>query len=332
MDVLDLTAHAGASSCDPFVEVGDDLAGLNANIKRILGVDHPVLARVAKYFFDFDGGKKMRPAMVLLMARAVNAHMATVNEHFAGQTVAGIAAAAGQPQPVASLSGPSSAAEATGSRTSSANSFSAGSEDAGRRLGSPSASSSSPSAVTDSINSPVTSGSGSSVSSVRRSVWSPSVHDPTVSYATDGMPEPLARALAERAGRLNAGEAGAPTPVAPLPPAAVFPLQARLAEVTEMIHTASLLHDDVIDTADTRRGLSSANSVFGNKLAVLAGDFLLARASVSLARLRSIPVVELLSTVIEHLVKGEVMQMKSAATSGPAAASREAFEGYLRKT
>ena len=57
-----------------------------------------------------------------------------------------------------------------------------------------------------------------------------------------------------------------------------------------MIHTASLLHDDVIDMADTRRGMKSVNFVFGNKLAILAGDFLLARASVSLARLRNLDV------------------------------------------
>lgn len=97
-----------------------------------------------------------------------------------------------------------------------------------------------------------------------------------------------------------------------MPQELIYAQQRRLAEITEMIHTASLLHDDVIDVADTRRGVSSVNSVFGNKLAILAGDFLLARASVCLARLRNVPVVELLSTVIEHLVKGEVMQMRAA--------------------
>lgn len=47
--------------------------------------------------------------------------------------------------------------------------------------------------------------------------------------------------------------------------------QLRLAEITEMIHAASLFHDDVIDEADTRRGVPSVNKVFGNKLAILAG-------------------------------------------------------------
>jgi len=109
-----------------------------------------------------------------------------------------------------------------------------------------------------------------------------------------------------------------------------LPLQRRLAEVAELIHTASLLHDDVIDGADTRRGVSSVNAAFGNKLAVLAGDFLLARASVCLARLRNVPTVELLSTVIEHLVKGEVMQMRPPPSRG--GASRAAFDAYLRKS
>ncbi len=103
------------------------------------------------------------------------------------------------------------------------------------------------------------------------------------------------------------------------------PQQRRLAEITEMIHTASLFHDDVIDKATTRRNMSTVNQVFGNKLAILGGDFLLSRASVSLARLRNLEVVELLSTVIEHLVKGEIMQMKGSSTG------RSALEYYLRK-
>ena len=76
-----------------------------------------------------------------------------------------------------------------------------------------------------------------------------------------------------------------------------------------MIHVASLLHDDVIDSAETRRGLKALNSAMGNKIAILAGDFLLARASVSLASLRNTEVIELLSQVIEHLVSGEILQV-----------------------
>lgn len=92
----------------------------------------------------------------------------------------------------------------------------------------------------------------------------------------------------------------------------LFKAQRRLAEISEMIHTASLFHDDVIDDADTRRGSPSVHKVFGNKMAILAGDYLLARASIFLARLRDVEVVETMSTIIEHLVRGEVMQMKGA--------------------
>ena len=87
--------------------------------------------------------------------------------------------------------------------------------------------------------------------------------------------------------------------------------QRRLAEITEMIHAASLLHDDVIDLADTRRGAKAAHRIYGNKVAVLAGDFLLARASVLLSRLGDVKVVELLATVIEEMVQGELMQVKA---------------------
>jgi len=90
--------------------------------------------------------------------------------------------------------------------------------------------------------------------------------------------------------------------------AAVDPRQRRLAEVTEMIHAASLLHDDVIDLADTRRGARAAHRIYGNKVAVLAGDFLLARASLLLAQMKDTRVVELLATVIEEMVHGEIMQ------------------------
>jgi geranylgeranyl pyrophosphate synthase len=194
-DTLNLEAHPDALSCDPFDQIAPEIAAVNGSIRNLLGIDHPVLAKTAQYFFEgtdnASGGKKVRPAMVLLMSQAVNSHM-------------------------------------------------------------------------------------------------------------------------------NDGHQS------------ISALQRRLAEITEMIHTASLLHDDVIDMADTRRGRKSVNNVFGNKLAVLAGDFLLARASVCLARLRNIPVVELLSTVIEHLVKGEVMQMRTALRNE--AAGTAAFHMYLRKT
>uniref|UniRef100_A0A7S1U6T1 Uncharacterized protein n=1 Tax=Phaeomonas parva TaxID=124430 RepID=A0A7S1U6T1_9STRA len=152
-----LTATAAATrDADPFALVSGHITSLGDGIKHLLGSDHPVLQACAQYFFELDGGKKIRPTMVLLVAAACGG---------------------------------------------------------------------------------------------------------------------------------------------------IDDRQRRLAEITEMIHTASLFHDDVIDKADTRRGEPSVNRVFGNKMAILAGDFLLARASISLARLRNLEAVELLSTVIEHLVK-----------------------------
>lgn len=82
----------------------------------------------------------------------------------------------------------------------------------------------------------------------------------------------------------------------------------RLAEITEMIHTAALVHDDVIDTAEVRRGIATVNGHFGNRVAVLAGDFLFAQSSLYLARLGSLEVVELLSIVIADFAEGEILQ------------------------
>lgn len=113
----------------------------------------------------------------------------------------------------------------------------------------------------------------------------------------------------------------------------VLPSQRRLAEITELIHTASLLHDDVIDTSIARRGNPSANIAFGNKMAVLAGDFLLGRASVALARLRDPEVTELLATVIANLVEGEFMQLKNTVLDEKHPVwNEETISYYLQKT
>ncbi|XP_068650179.1 solanesyl-diphosphate synthase 1, mitochondrial-like isoform X2 [Aristolochia californica] len=106
----------------------------------------------------------------------------------------------------------------------------------------------------------------------------------------------------------------------------LYSRQQSIAEITEMIHVASLLHDDVLDDADTRRGIGSLNVVMGNKIAVLAGDFLLSRACVALASLQNTEVVTLMSTAIEHLVTGETMQMTTTADQ------RCSMENYLQKT
>ncbi|KAI4207950.1 MAG: hypothetical protein LQ346_000287 [Caloplaca aetnensis] len=116
-------------------------------------------------------------------------------------------------------------------------------------------------------------------------------------------------------------------------PSDILPSQRRLAEITELIHTASLLHDDVIDNSISRRSAPSANISFGNKMAVLAGDFLLGRASVALARLRDAEVIELLATVIANLVEGEFMQLKNTALDEAKPEwTEETLSYYLQKT
>ncbi len=82
----------------------------------------------------------------------------------------------------------------------------------------------------------------------------------------------------------------------------------RLAEITEMIHTASLVHDDVVDEADLRRNVPTVNSLFDNRVAVLAGDFLFAQSSWYLANLNNLEVVKLLSEVIRDFAEGEILQ------------------------
>lgn len=88
----------------------------------------------------------------------------------------------------------------------------------------------------------------------------------------------------------------------------ITPRHRRLAEITEMIHTASLVHDDVVDEADLRRNVPTVNNLFDNRIAVLAGDFLFAQSSWYLANLDNLEVVKLLSEVIRDFAEGEILQ------------------------
>jgi geranylgeranyl pyrophosphate synthase len=102
--------------------------------------------------------------------------------------------------------------------------------------------------------------------------------------------------------------------------------QLRLGQVTEMIHSASLVHDDVLDDADTRRGGDAVHVKYGNKIAVLAGDYMLAKASVALARLQQPQVVEVMSSALQSLVEGEVMQATASKSD------LTDMRSYLRKS
>ncbi|XP_059182959.1 decaprenyl-diphosphate synthase subunit 1 [Centropristis striata] len=106
----------------------------------------------------------------------------------------------------------------------------------------------------------------------------------------------------------------------------LIPGQRTVAMITEMIHTASLVHDDVIDGSDKRRGKGTINELWGEKKAILAGDFILSAASIAMARIGDNTVVKVFSQVIEDLVRGEFMQMGSKENEN------ERFKHYLEKT
>ncbi|KGF72730.1 prenyltransferase [Neosynechococcus sphagnicola sy1] len=95
---------------------------------------------------------------------------------------------------------------------------------------------------------------------------------------------------------------------ATMPHQALSSYHRRLAEITEMIHTASLVHDDVLDESEVRRGVPTVHSRFNTRVAVLAGDFLFAQSSWYLANLDNLEVVKLLSRVIMDLAEGEIQQ------------------------
>lgn len=83
----------------------------------------------------------------------------------------------------------------------------------------------------------------------------------------------------------------------------------RLAAAVEFIHTATLLHDDVVDESDQRRGKPSANTVFGNQSSVLVGDFLFSRAFELMVADGSIDVLRILSNAAAVITEGEVLQL-----------------------
>ncbi|KAF4788485.1 Decaprenyl-diphosphate synthase subunit 1 [Turdus rufiventris] len=102
--------------------------------------------------------------------------------------------------------------------------------------------------------------------------------------------------------------------------------QRSVAIIAEMIHTASLVHDDVIDDANSRRGKRTLNQIWGERKAVLAGDFILSAASVALARIGNTTIISVLTQVIEDLVRGEFLQLGSKENEN------ERFAHYLEKT
>jgi len=83
----------------------------------------------------------------------------------------------------------------------------------------------------------------------------------------------------------------------------------ELAAVVEFIHTATLLHDDVVDASDLRRGRETANAMFGNAASVLVGDFLYSRAFQMMVSVGSMRVMDILSDATNVIAEGEVLQL-----------------------
>ncbi|MBL3558266.1 MULTISPECIES: octaprenyl diphosphate synthase [Marinobacter] len=83
----------------------------------------------------------------------------------------------------------------------------------------------------------------------------------------------------------------------------------KLAAVIEFLHTATLLHDDVVDTSDMRRGRSTANAKWGNAPSVLVGDFLYARAFEMMVELQNLRIMDVLSHATAVIAEGEVLQL-----------------------
>jgi octaprenyl-diphosphate synthase len=82
-----------------------------------------------------------------------------------------------------------------------------------------------------------------------------------------------------------------------------------LASVVEFIHTATLLHDDVVDSASLRRGLASANTLWGNEASVLVGDFLFSKSFSLMVAVGSLDILRVLSDATTVIAEGEVMQL-----------------------
>jgi octaprenyl-diphosphate synthase len=103
----------------------------------------------------------------------------------------------------------------------------------------------------------------------------------------------------------------------------------RLGAVVEMVHTATLVHDDIIDGADTRRGRPSANTAWGNEKCVLAGDWLYMQAFKVALEEKNLRVLELLIGLTQQMVEGELLQIQKL---GKAVSEAEYYDLIFRKT
>ena len=104
----------------------------------------------------------------------------------------------------------------------------------------------------------------------------------------------------------------------------------QLAAVIEFIHTATLLHDDVVDTSELRRGRETANSMVGNQAAVLTGDFLYSRAFQMMVEVQQMRVMDILAETTNVIAEGEVLQLLNC--NEPDTTEAQYYEVIYRKT
>jgi octaprenyl-diphosphate synthase len=102
------------------------------------------------------------------------------------------------------------------------------------------------------------------------------------------------------------------------------------AAIIEFIHTATLLHDDVVDNSGLRRGQQTANSLFGNEASVLVGDFLYSRAFQMMVEIKELRVLEVLANATNTIAEGEVLQLMNC--NNPNISEADYMEVIYRKT
>jgi octaprenyl-diphosphate synthase len=105
---------------------------------------------------------------------------------------------------------------------------------------------------------------------------------------------------------------------------------ASAAAIIEFIHTATLLHDDVVDSSGLRRGQQTANAVFGNQASVLVGDFLYSRAFQMMVELKEIRILDVLANATNTIAEGEVLQLMNC--NNPDISEADYLEVIYRKT
>jgi octaprenyl-diphosphate synthase len=108
------------------------------------------------------------------------------------------------------------------------------------------------------------------------------------------------------------------------------PRRVQVAAAIELLHTATLLHDDVVDQSDLRRGRPSANAIWGNRRAVLGGDFLYARASNMIIEDGSVEILEIFADTIRLMAEGELLQLEFSFDAG--ATEAQYFKVIERKS